>query len=204
MNNERIVSMQAKSNIYHKPMCKYVSRMKKQNKMSMPRIDAKKAGLHVCRYCNGMTYHMNNEKEALEFYNKAKHLEYKYIDNILYVKSELGCWKLIYIRKEEKIALYHRNATNKPLDFEHPQFEQYHCQGDKQYSYYIESILNYIYEHDKYKATIARGEEVTSFSSEKYRRNEARAKRKRDINRVNSLFRLIEKQNSGYKELSFC
>ncbi len=103
-----------------------------------------------------------------------------------------------------KIALYHRNATNKPFDFEHPQYEPYHRQKDKFYCNSIAGYLNYIYEHDKYKAAIARGEKVIKFSSEKYRRQEAKGECKRRCNRVDYLFGLIERQNTGFKELSYC
>lgn len=204
MNNERIVSISANSMIYHKPGCRYVERIKYQNRMSLPKRDAKVEGYHVCRYCNSMNHHYQVEQHTLDYYSRCKKMQFNYIDGILYVKSEIGFWKLVYVRKEEKIALYHRNATNKPLDFEHPQYEPYHRQEDKPYCNSIEGYLDYIYEHDKYKAAIARGEKVTKFSSEKYRRHEAKAERKRQRNRVDYLFRMLERENTGFKELSYC
>lgn len=204
MNNERIVSIGTNSMIYHKPGCRYVERIKYQNRMSLPKRDAKVEGYHVCRYCNSMNHHYRVEQHTLDFYSRRKKMQFIYIDRILYVKSEIGCWKLVYVRKEEKIVLYHRNTTTKPLDFEHPQYESYHRQKDKPYCNSIEGYLDYIYEHDKYKAAIARGEKVTKFSSEKYRKREAKAERKRQCNRVDYLFRMLERQNTGFKKLSYC
>lgn len=204
MRNERIVSIGAKSMIYHKPGCRYVDRIKYKNRMSLSKQDAKNEGYHTCKYCNSMNYHCKAEQPKMDFYSKKRNLQFNYIDKILYVKSEIGCWKLVYMSKAERIALYHRNTIAKPLDFKHPQYEPYHRQVDNPHCNSIAGILDYIYEHDKYKATIARGEKVTRFSSKKYERHEAKAEKKRQRSRVDYLFRMIEKQNSGYKELSFC
>ena len=172
--------------------------------MFLTKHDAKKKGYHACRYCNCMNHHFRVEQQTLKFYSTRKNMQFNYINGILYVKSEISCWKLVYVRKEEKIALYHRNATNKPLDFEHPQYEAYHRQEDKMFCNTLAGYLDYIYEHDKYKAAIARGETVKRFSSKKYEKLEAKAQRKRENKRIDYLFRMLERQNVGYKELSYC
>ena len=204
MSAERIVSIGTNSMVYHKPGCRYVSRIKNQNKMSIRKHEARKEGYHVCRYCNSMNHHFRVEQKTLNFYSTYKKMQFNYINGILYVKSEIGCWKLVYVRREEKLALYHRNATNKPLNFEYPQYETYHRQEDKMYCNSIEGYLDYIYEHDKYKAAVARGETVTKFSSKKYEKLEAKAQRKRENKRVDYLFAMLERQNAGYKKLSYC
>ena len=204
MNNERIVSNGTNSMIYHKPGCRYVERIKFKNRMSLPRHDARAEGYHVCSYCNSMNHHYNVEQQTLGYYSRCKKMQFNYIDGILYVKSEIGCWKLVYVRKEEKLALYHRNTVARELDFDHPQYEPYHRQEDKPFCNSIEGYLDYIYEHDKYKAAIERGETVTKFSSKKYARHEAKAQRKRQNRRVDYLFRMLERQNEGYRELSYC
>lgn len=204
MNNERIVSIGTNSMIYHKPGCRYVERIQYKNRMSLPKSDARREGYHVCRYCNSMNHHYRVEQQTLDFYKRVKKMQFNFINGILYVKSEIGCWKIVYIRKEEKFALYHRNATAKELDFEHPQYEPYHRQEDKPFCNTIEGYLDYIYEHDKYKVAISRGETVIKFSSKKYERHEAKAQRKRQNSRVDYLFRMLERQNDGYRQLSYC
>lgn len=204
MNNERIVCIGTNSMIYHKPGCKYCNNMKYENMMHLSKNDARKAGYRSCRYCNGMNYHYHTEQSSIAYYRNNKNMQFNYIDGILYVKSEIGCWKLVYIRKEERIALFHRNDSKYEVNFDKPQYESYHRQEDKPYSNSISGYLNYIYEHDKYKAAIKRGETVTKFSSKKYEKREAKAQRKRQISRVDYLFRVLERQNEGYKALSMC
>ena len=110
MKNERIVSMGTNSMIYHKPGCRYIAKIKQQNKMSLPKSEAKREGYHVCRYCNSMNHHIRTEQQRIEYYSKYKKMQFNYINGILYVKTEIGCWKLVYVRREEKIAWYHRKV----------------------------------------------------------------------------------------------
>jgi len=199
MNNERIMSIEAKSRIYHKPGCRYIKKIKRRNLISMPMTEANECGYRVCKYCNSINHHYLVEQPALDRYERSRNMKFNFIDGILYVKSELGCWKIVYSKQYEDFVLYHRNNTYKELDFEHPQFESYHRQIDKYKANSIQDYLSYIYNHDKYKAAIARGEEVTTFSSKKYARKEARAKKRREINRVNNLFKMLESQNPSLK-----
>ena len=85
-------------------------------------------------------------------------MEFKYIKGILYVKTDMGCWKLVYSRGMEQIALYHRNSRQAPLDFKHPEIGRYHQQKDQLYFRNIALALNYIYDHDKFKAAVKRGD----------------------------------------------
>ena len=83
MNNERIVSIGTNSMIYHKPGCRYVARIKNQNKMILSKHNAKKEGYHVCRYCNSMNHHFQVEQQTLEFYSRCKNMQFNYINGIL-------------------------------------------------------------------------------------------------------------------------
>ena len=57
------------------------------------------------------TFWENFCKELVyDCYSKYKKMQFNYINGILYVKTEIGCWKLVYVRREEKIALYHRKV----------------------------------------------------------------------------------------------
>ena len=68
----------------------------------------------------------------------------------------------------------------------------------------ISGYLNYIYEHDRYKAAMERGEKNFRLSSKKYARHEAKAQRKRSHKRVDQLFMLLEKGDSNLLKLSIC
>lgn len=185
--------------LYHRPGCLRMEGIKNRNKISLPWAVARRKGYRACTCCHGMDYHLRIDKHALDYYEKNKGLEFKYIDGILYIKSPVGCWKLVYARGKETIALYHRSATDKPLDFAHPQREIYHHQGDKGYCDSVASYLHYIYEHDRYKAAAMRGEKNIHFSNKKYKRAAAEAKRRREIRRVDELLRMLESQKKSIR-----
>ena len=85
MKNERIVSLGTTSMIYHKPGCRYVERIKYKNRMSLPKGDAKANGYHICRYCNNMNHHIKAEESTLDYYERCKKMQFKYINGIKYV-----------------------------------------------------------------------------------------------------------------------
>lgn len=203
MKNERVISIGMKTKVYHKPSCRYVNRMRYKNQMSISLYEAKMQGLRPCICCNTMEHQYKIADHAIEKYQK-KGMQFLYLDNALYVKSDLGCWKIMYLKEREKLRLFHGNRSNKDINFDLPQYEPYHRQTDKKYADSIEQYLHYIYEHDKYKSTVLRGEKVTQFSSKKYKKREPRAARKRAIKRVDKLFALLESQNEDYLRLSVC
>lgn len=107
-------------------------------------------------------------------------------------------------RKDEKLAIYHRNASADPIDMNNLENEQFHRQKDIQYAENIQECLSYIYEHDKYRKAVESGAKDIHYSSKKYERRAVRSKRRKSINRVNDLFAMLEKQNADYKKLSYC
>lgn len=155
MSTKRIMSIE--SNIYHRPSCKYVDFMKPGNKEKLLWEDAKRCG-RPCRHCNSMSFLCTEERKTIEWNTENRNMEFKYKDGMLYVKTKVGCWKLVYARNMEQIALYHRNSRQAELDFKHPEKDRYHQQKDQLYFNNIAQALNYIYDHDKYKAAVQRGD----------------------------------------------
>ena len=204
MKTERVLSMDADSMIYHKPNCHYVKTMSPKNRMSLAKEAAQIRGYRICKCCNSMSYHYRTEQNSIEYYRKNKKMDFKFIDGMLFVKTEIGCWKMVYSKRFEDIVLYHRNSVSQPLNFEHPENEPYHRQTDALSSHTISSYLNYIHEHDRYKAAKERGEKNFRFSSKKYARHEAKAQRKQAHRRVDQLFMLLEKRDSNLLRLSIC
>lgn len=87
----------------------------------------------------------------MNYYEKKKNMEFKYVNGMLYVKTEISLWKLVYSRKDEKIAIYHRNATAEAVNMDCLENEKFHRQKDIQYVETIQGCLSYIYEHDKFR-----------------------------------------------------
>lgn len=191
MSTKRIMSIE--SNIYHRPSCKYVYFMKPSNKEKLLWEDAKRCG-RPCRHCNSMRFLCTEERKTIEWNTENRNMEFKYKDGLLYVKTKVGCWKLVYARNMEQIALYHRNSRQAELDFKHPEKDRYHQQRDQLYFNNIAQALNYIYDHDKYRAAVQRGDKRIVYKNKKYEKQAKRRERKAALRRVDRLFDMIEKE----------
>ncbi len=204
MSQKRVISMENNTKIYHKNGCRYTHRILSQNFYQTTRKDARRYGFRCCRYCNSMNHHFKTEEHVLDNYAEQYGFTYKYDNGMLYVKTEIGFWKLVYSRKEEKIAIYHRNDAAEPVNMDNPEQEQFHRQKDIDYSTSIAGCLNYIYQHDKFKAAVLRGDKDIRYSSKKYEKTAAKREVRSSIRRVNYLFSVLEKENKDYKKLSYC
>ena len=203
-NSQCIISRQAKTKVYHKPGCHHVKNIKEENLETMTLQKAERKGYRICSCCNSMSHHKRVEQRTITNYENNKGMSFNYVKGALYIKTEVGCWKMVYTRHEQRIVLYHRNRTSKELNFKAPQYEKYHRQGDVPHSDSIAHYLNYIYEHDRFKQAEESGRILTSYSSKKNRKLAEKSRRKNAHKRVNDLFKMIESQNAGYRQLSFC
>lgn len=130
-------------------------------------------------------------------------MEFKYMGGILYVKTAMGCWKLVYSKSQEQIALYHRNARQKPLDFKHPDQDRYHQQKDQLYFKNIAMALNYIYDHDKFRAAEKRGDKIR-YKNEKYKQQAKKREKRAALRRMDRIFEKLEKEDKELKKYSMC
>lgn len=203
-NSKCIVSFESKSKVYHKPGCHHVTRMKSENQVTMTKREAEAAGFRICRCCNSMAHHRRVESNVIEHYKNKKGMQFFYNKGILYIKTEIGCWKVVYSRGEQRLVLYHRNHSKRDVNFNAPQYEAYHRQGDVPHSGSISHYLDYIYEHDRYKEAERNGQIITTFSSKRNKKRAENSRKKAMGKRVDYLFRLLEAQNTGYREISYC
>lgn len=202
MSTKRVMSMETK--IYHKPNCRFAKRIKKKNKITLPGKDARRQGYRPCKCCNKMSYLYRTEKGLMSCFEKKKNMKFLYQKGILYAATRVGCWKLVYLKDAEMITLYHRNSFKPGEGFDRPQEGRYHRQRDQQYFISIHKALIYIDAHDRFREAEQNGAKEIAFSNEKYRRQAEKRKRRKEINRVNNLFRLLESQNTEYIKYSIC
>lgn len=202
MSMKRVMSME--TNIYHKPHCHHAKKIRDKNKMVMDPKAAKSYGYRSCKCCNSMNFSYGDERHSIDYFERKKGMEFNFKGGMLYVKTNIGCWKLIYSRSMERFALYHRNRSGQEVDFVNPENEHYHLQKDQAYFTSINAALNYIYDHDKYREAEQQGYKVIVFSNKKYQKQAEKRERRKQKNRVDYLFRMIESQNEGYKQLSYC
>ena len=80
----------------------------------------------------------------------------------------------------------------------------YHRQTDCANANSISALCKYIYEHDRFREAQNKGTVLTSFTSERSRILAARTQRREQHRRVDRLFAMLERNNQGYRELSFC
>lgn len=207
MYNRKIISCRNERKIYHNPCCMYVKRMLSENAMDISKAEAEKHGYQACKYCNSMNSHYHSSEKSLSHYTETRGMELKRKDGMLFVKTEISCWKLVYSKQWQNFVLYHRNQTDRPLDFRHPEAEQYHRQTDAGTSISIMEFLKYIYAHDRFRQNERNGIRALPTDNRKQNEYARKAKKKntyQSINRVESLFTVLESQNKGYLELSFC
>lgn len=202
MSMKRVMSME--TNIYHKPHCHHAKRIQEKHMMIMDPQAAKSYGYRACRCCNGMNFSFNDERNVIAYYEKEKELQFNYKDGSLYVKTTIGCWRVVYSRGMELFALYHRNYCDQEVDFVNPENERYHLQKDQRYFCNINTVLKYIYDHDKYREAELQGCKTIVFTKKKYQEQAKKRKQRQQRNRVDYLFRMLESQNKGYKQLSYC
>lgn len=202
MKKTRVMSNHTR--IYHRPGCRYASNIHIENRMEQYSWEAKQDGYRACKCCNTMLYMYESEWSNIRYFERKRDMEFCLKEGILFVKTSVGCWKLIYSKKEEKFILYHRNRSDTPVDFENPQNERYHLQKDCAHANSIGGLLKYIYEHDRFREAQKNGVQLKSFLSERGRILAARTQRSEQRKRVDRLFAMLEQNNQGYRELSYC
>ena len=202
MKKKRVLSMETK--IYHRPACRYVKRIQMKNRMELSPGEAQGYGYRPCRCCNTMSYLYETEWSNINYLTRKRNMEIRMIDGILFVKTAVGCWKLIYSRKEEKIVLYHCNNSAEQIDFGNIRNEPCHRQTDCPHSGTICGLLNYIFEHDRFREAQKKGVQLTTFTSERSRRLAVRTQRREQRKRLDNLFSMLERDNKGLRELSYC
>lgn len=202
MSMKRVMSMEA--NIYHKPHCHHAKRIQDKNKIVMDPKAAKSHGYRPCKCCNKMNFSYNDELCSIDYHERKRGMQFNYKGNSLYVKTNVGGWKLVYSPKSELFTLFHRNRSKQEIDFANPEKEQYHLQKDHANFISINEALNYIHEHDKFREAEQQGCKFIVFSDKKYQKQAEKRKRRKQLNRVDYLFRMLESQNAGYKQLSYC
>ncbi|MCD8104708.1 MAG: hypothetical protein LUF35_06840 [Lachnospiraceae bacterium] len=206
MYKRRIASIDSRTKIYHYPGCHYAKRILPKYQLEKSKHDMEKDGFRPCRYCNTMKFRFEQERPNLQRYAQYRKMEFNMVDGQVFIKTEIGCWKLIYSKHRQSFILYHRNASGRPVNFEHPERERYHKQMDQLYSDTITSVFIYIYKHDQFRVAekAADGNLDIRQVSKKYQPSAARRQRRQKIRRLDNLFRVIESGSEEYRRLSYC
>lgn len=206
MKNKRVASVRSNTMVYHYPECRYAQRIQPKYKLEKSRAGMELDHFRPCKCCGTMEFQVKQEYPALEKYIKGKDLYYKQRGNSLYIWTEISCWKLVYGRTKQDFLLFHRNASDRPIDHEHLQWESYHRQMDRPHTASIIDAFTYIYQHDQFrKAEKEAGGEIKIWQlDKKYQASAVRRQRKQKSKRLDYLFSQLERENEGLKQLSYC
>lgn len=202
----RIMSRESSSRVYHRPECQYVKKIRKKNRVWMEWEDAERRGYRPCKCCGGMNFLYSMEKEMIAGYAKQFHLDVDFRDRKIYVRTDDGCWKIVYKIRNQRFILLHRNYVNGRIDLEDAEKVPFHRQMDVPEAGSIMKYLKYIKNHDEFKHNKPKDyremPQDTKRQKAYYRAEKKRAER-RSAKRLDNLFLLLEKRE-GIKALSYC
>lgn len=202
----RIMSRESSSRVYHRPECRYAGKIYKRNRIKMKWEDAEWKGYRPCKCCDGIDFLYKIEKEKIEKYAEQFNMSVDFKDRKIYVRTDVGCWKIIYKIRDQRFILMHRNYVNGRIELEDAEKVPFHRQGDMPESGSIMKYLKYIKAHDEFKHSAPNDyrklPQNTARQKLYYRTAKKRAE-KSSAKRLDALFCLIEKQE-GIKQLSCC
>ncbi|MCM1144975.1 MAG: hypothetical protein NC407_09720 [Lachnoclostridium sp.] len=193
------MSRKSSSMVYHRPQCRYVRKIHKKNRIQMAWEDAEWKGYRPCKCCDGIEFLYQTGKAEIERYAKQFNLDVDLKDRKIYVRTDAGCWKIIYKIRDQKFILLHRNYVNGRIALEDVEKAPYHRQGDVMEAGSIMKYLKYIQKHDEFKQNAPDDYRKLPQNTKRqkfyYRSAKKRAERN-SAKRLDSLFLLIEKQGS--------
>lgn len=202
----RVVSMEAKNMVYHRAECRYAKKIYKRNKMLVPKQAAEKQGYRPCKCCDSMNFFYQLGKEEITSYAQEKNMNLDFKDGKIYVRTDAGCWKILYIKSIQKFILHHKNHVEGRIALEEIENGGYHRQWDVETAKSIMDYLQYIQKHDTYKPIMLSDYHQLprdSKEQKKYYNVARRRDKRRSARRVDMLFAMIESQH-GMKQISYC
>ena len=174
-------AIEKKQRIYHRCGCMYAQRIKPEHRKE---LDSKKVlMLHYreCKYCGGLAGDVRAHRKTIDTWTQKNNMIFTYHGKTqtLYMRTEIGCWKIF--RKEElgQYLLYHRNFYDKGMRFKEAANGEYHRQRD------YRKLPRSTKQQEKY------------YNAAKKRDERRRAER------LDNLFFMIECKE-GIRKLSYC
>lgn len=200
----RVMSRQSTSMVYHRAECRYVKQIHEKNRVKAEWEDAEWKGYRPCRCCDGTSFLYNLELEEIDLFSRQHNLDVDLKNYKVYVRTDVGCWKIIYKRSMQKFILLHRNYVKGHIGLDEVENAPYHRQGDMADSGSIMKYLKYIQKHDAFKkkmpTDLSQMPKDTK-SQKAYYRSARRREEKRNARRLDRLFLMVE-QKEGIKRLS--
>lgn len=202
----RIVSKEVTSMVYHRPECRYVQKIDKKNRVQIKWEDAEWKGYRPCQYCDGAEFLYSLEFDNVKRFAKQNNMNVNLKDAQIYVRTDVGCWKIVYKASIQRFILLHRNYVSGRIGLEEADNAPFHRQEDMPESGSIIKYLKYIKNHDEFKQNMPADYRQLPRDTKKqkaYYESAKRREEKRNARRLDDLFALIESKEE-IKEISFC
>lgn len=168
--------------------------------------EAEHRGYRPCKCCDGINFLYKLDEESIQYYAEKNNMDVDLKDNKVYVRTDVGCWKIIYKRGMQQFILLHRNFVKGRISLDEVEHGAYHRQGDIAQAGSIMKYLKYIQKHDDFKQSMPddyrQMPQDTKRQKAYYNAAKKRADR-RSARRLDNLFIMIERKE-GIKQLSFC
>lgn len=203
---KRMISMESTSMVYHRAECRYARKILTKNRMQLNWEDAEQKGYRPCACCDGALFLYSSERDAIRNYAEMFQMNVDLKDNKIYVRTDVGCWKIVYKIRDQKFILLHRNYVSGRISLDDVEKAPFHRQTDIPEAGSIMKYLKYIRKHDEFKQTLPKDYHQMPRDTRQQKRYYESAKRRakrRSERRVDDLFELIERKE-GIKHLSCC
>ena len=166
---------------------------------------AENHGYHPCKCCDEIRFLYSLEEIDVQMYAEKNNMNIDFVNNEIIVRTDAGCWKILYNRNEQKFKLLHRNYVNGRISLNEVNEVPYHRQKDFYYGNSIMKYVRYIKAHDEFKLNPveARNMPRSTARQRTYHRSAKKREEKQAARRLDGLFLMIEK-NNDIKKLSFC
>jgi hypothetical protein len=194
--------------VFHKPGCSYVKRMKPWNRMAIDRKKAIKKGYCSCNRCRGIQVALKTDPEIQQLVKQGViTTDYNRKTDTLYIRTDIGCWKVFTKDDPDGLYLFHKNVYRPDMTLKTIQCGEYHRQTDVPISYSLVKLVHYLVDHDRAKAIIQKDyrklPRATGKQRHYYKQAEKRHRRQQ-LRNLDNLFRQLEAKDPAMKQYSFC
>ena len=196
--------------IYHRYGCKYASRIKYDNRLEMSYEQASKKHYKACKCCSGFKGLLNVYKKSFEEFAVKNNISFTYNEeqNSLFVKTEMGFWKIynpLDYSYSRSYILYHRNSSSPNMTVEQGIKGAFHRQSDVKVTTSLDAIVKYIVRHDRAKVVMMNDYRKLPKDNKKqkqYYRIAEKKDRKKKMKNLYSIFEALESANPDLKRYS--
>lgn len=202
----RVISLESPDKVYHRAECRFASNILHKNQMKMKWEDAEHYGYRPCKCCDGINFLYRSNIGNIKSFSERNQIDVDLKDNKIYVRTDVGCWKIVYKIEQQKFILLHKNYVEGRISLDEVENGAYHRQADIAYSGSIMKYLNYIKKHDDFKQSMPEDYRKMPQDTKKQKAYYKAAKKREErhtARRLDSLFLMIERKE-GIKHLSFC